>query len=187
MSATDELRRMLDERGVKWKRKRGRKHDGTEWYDQFCVYAEAVQEYSWDGFEHPEGKLLVRRGMGYLTPEQAIATTLGTEDAYTREDVEGAFVSGYSLGLDMYDHTKVDADKGWNQNERDMDEEMAELGWVRDRGTCMEVYLLMAIDIVNGREEVLGVYATEEAAMAAIDENQFGYAFHHVRKWEVDE
>lgn len=52
--------------------------------------------------------------------------------------------------------------------------------------TCREVYLLMATDIGNGREEVLGVYATEEAAMAAINENQFGYALHNVRKWEVD-
>ena len=54
-------------------------------------------------------------------------------------------------------------------------------------GTCREVYLLMATDIGDGREEVLGVYATEEAAIAAINENQFGYALHHVRKWEVDE
>ena len=77
MSATERLRELLDERGVRWKRKRGRKHDGTEWYDQFGVYVEAVQEYSWDGFEHPEGKLLVRRGMGYLTTEQAIDATLG--------------------------------------------------------------------------------------------------------------
>lgn len=77
MSATERLRKLLDECGVEWKRKRGRKHDGTEWHDQFGVYAEAVQEYSWDGFEHPEGKLLVRRGMGYLTPEQAIVATLG--------------------------------------------------------------------------------------------------------------
>jgi len=55
------------------------------------------------------------------------------------------------------------------------------------RGACREVYLLMATDIGDGREEVLGVYATEEAAMAAINENQFGYALHHVHKCEVDE
>lgn len=76
-TSTERLRAMLDERGVRWKRKRGRKHDGTEWHDQFGVYAEAVQEYSWDGFEHPEGKLLVRHGVDYLTPAQAIAATLG--------------------------------------------------------------------------------------------------------------
>ena len=70
-------------------------------------------------------------------------------------------------------------------------EEEADEAWNRraDKGreTCREVYLLMATDIGNGRDEVLGVYATEEAAMAAINENQFGYAFHHVRKCEVDE
>lgn len=66
--------------------------------------------------------------------------TLGREDTYTREDVEGAFVSGYSLGLDMFDSSKPE--KGWNQNERNIDEEMEDLGWVRKdaaklgSGTC---------------------------------------------------
>lgn len=50
---------------------------------------------------------------------------------------------------------------------------------------CKEVYLLMATDIGDGREEVLGAYTTESAATKAISENQFGYAFHHVRKLEV--
>lgn len=68
--------------------------------------------------------------------EEAFAAESVTEDTYTREDVEGAFVSGYSLGLDMFDSSKSDDEKGWNQNERNLDEEMAELGWVRDMGTC---------------------------------------------------
>ena len=92
MSATERLRELLDERGVRWKRKRGRKHDGTEWHDQFGVYAEAVQEYSWDGFEHPEGKLLVRRGMGYLTTKQAIEATLGAGTCRLH-DCDGSFSS----------------------------------------------------------------------------------------------
>lgn len=77
---------------------------------------------------------------GLTDPAQAIAATLGGEDTYTREDVEGAFVSGYSLGLDMFDSSKPE--KGWNQNERNMDEEMEDLGWVRKdaatlgAGTC---------------------------------------------------
>lgn len=66
-----------------------------------------------------------------ITPEQAIDGELGAEDTFTREDVESAFVSGYSLGLDMFDFSKPDTEKGWNQNERDLDEEMLERGWVR--------------------------------------------------------
>ena len=54
------------------------------------------------------------------------------------------------------------------------------------RGECREVYLLKATDIGDGREYVLGVYATEGAATAAIEENRFGYAFHHVQKWVVE-
>ena len=54
------------------------------------------------------------------------------------------------------------------------------------RGECCEVYLLMATDIGDGREYVLGVYATEGAATAAIEENRSGYALHHVQKWVVE-
>ena len=85
MTATGDLRRMLDERGVKWKPKRGRKHDGTEWRDQFGTNVEAVQEYTWDGSERLEGKLLIGRGSSYLTPAQAIAATLGVETCHLEE------------------------------------------------------------------------------------------------------
>ena len=52
------------------------------------------------------------------------------DGAFTREDVEGAFVSGYSLGM-----LPVGSDPQWDQNEQTADEYMAELGWVRER-TC---------------------------------------------------
>ncbi|MBR3160814.1 MAG: hypothetical protein IKF14_17145, partial [Atopobiaceae bacterium] len=52
------------------------------------------------------------------------------DGAFTREDVEGAFVSGYSLGT-----LPVGSDPQWDQNEQTADEHMAELGWVRER-TC---------------------------------------------------
>ena len=77
MSATDELRRLLDERGIRWKRVRGHKSNGTSWHDRYGSYVEAVQEYAWDGGEFPEGKMVVRRGPAYMTPEQAVAATLG--------------------------------------------------------------------------------------------------------------
>lgn len=120
--ATDELLRLLDERGVEWMP------------SVFDPQHETFYDVNGVGFivtEFPEiGRMSLACDMR-ITPEQAIAATLGA-------------------------------------------------------GTCREVYLLMATDIGDGREEVLGVYATEEAAMAAISENKFGYAFHHVRKWEVD-
>lgn len=47
-------------------------------------------------------------------------------DSYTREDVESAFVSGYSLGT-----LPVGSDPRWDQNETTLEEEMEELGWVR--------------------------------------------------------
>lgn len=49
-----------------------------------------------------------------------------------------------------------------------------------------EVWLLMATDVDDGREKVLGVYATKDAAEAAVDENRCGYALHDVQRWEVD-
>jgi len=55
---------------------------------------------------------------------QAIAATLG--ERYTREDVESAFVSGYSLGT-----LPVGSDPQWDENRQTVDEHMAELGWVR--------------------------------------------------------
>jgi len=123
MTATDELRRMLDERGVEWWQSANTLGCiFTRWYSPIFGDEVVAMENGKEGlvlFDH------------FVTPKQAIEATLG-------------------------------------------------------RGTCREVYLLMATDIGDGREEVLGVYATEEAAIAAISENQFGYALHHVRKWEVD-
>ena len=112
MTATDELRRLLDERGVEHVDAEDGHTQHTWWSDgdheiAACNSGERLAVYN-------------------LTPEQAIAATLR-------------------------------------------------------RGTCKEVYLLMATDIGDGREEVLGVYATEAAATAAISENKYGYALHHVR------
>ena len=61
-SATDELRRMLDERGVKW------------------TYGDGTVSYASDGrwfhaWAYNDGEMCV--SMGYLTPEQAIEATLG--------------------------------------------------------------------------------------------------------------
>lgn len=126
MSATDELRGLLDEKGVEW------------WDDSLVMFGGGVDYYTLYGGtrQHPVGvygeesngtRLLI---VPDLTPEQAIAATLG----------------------------RVDSRKVW---------------------------LLMATDVETGREEVLGVYATKEAAEAAISENRFGFALHNVQRWEV--
>lgn len=112
MTATERLRELLDERGVKWERGLPTETIVREPIDALYV-------------ERPDGRMHVYF-RSYLTPEQAIAATLGREDTYTREDVESAFVSGYSLGS-----LPVGSDPQWDENRQTVDEHMAELGWVR--------------------------------------------------------
>lgn len=88
MSATDELRRMLDERGVHWWT--GEDERKTLWESSGLT---------WEYFNNENGDAW----LGFLSaceqdiaPEQAIAATLG--DAFTREECEASFVHGYSLG-----------------------------------------------------------------------------------------
>lgn len=67
MTATDELRRLLDERGVEWIHGR-LSSDSTAWLDgDIAVVAD----------EYGDGLLLVERKM---TPEQAVEATLGKVD-----------------------------------------------------------------------------------------------------------
>lgn len=79
MTPTEQLREFLDEIGVKWKRVRGHKSNGTSWYDKYGSYVEAVQEYAFDGCEWPEDKMAVRRGPTYMTPEELVESTLGLD------------------------------------------------------------------------------------------------------------
>ena len=69
MTATDELRRLLDERGVEWMWVEG--FDGIRWQGNDGRIHGAKDSISFDG---PTGKLDVYG----LTPEQAIAATLRT-------------------------------------------------------------------------------------------------------------
>ena len=123
MSATDELRRMLDERGVEWGTNETLTDCWTRWNaGKFrCTATEVNGTFAFT--------------VGNSTPEQAVESTLGNEESYTRDDVESAFVSGYSLGC-----LPVGSDPQWDENEQTVDEHMAELGWVRaatvGAGTC---------------------------------------------------
>lgn len=67
MSATDELRRMLDERGVEYKRH----YLNTSWYVGMKLYMAT---------DDVDGTLTVDN----LTPEQAIAATLGSDASAVR-------------------------------------------------------------------------------------------------------
>ena len=72
MSATDELRRLLDERGVEWRRT---PHYSSESQDNETVFAGDGIE--WYANDHLNGRLGLRALRYEVTPEQAIDATLG--------------------------------------------------------------------------------------------------------------
>ena len=68
MSATDELRRLLDERGV-------------EWWDDSSIYGTRRTVWTANGVTYVAAEVSGRlKVSGYLTPEQAIEDTLGRMD-----------------------------------------------------------------------------------------------------------
>ena len=126
MTATDELRALLDELGVEWM--------PIAWNPQNETFYHAANGVGICADEYRDGVKFYTDAV--VTPQQAIDATLGPEHTYTREDVEGAFVSGYSLGT-----LPVGSDPQWDENRQTVDEHMAELGWVRadatlGAGTC---------------------------------------------------
>lgn len=79
-SATDELRRLLDERGVEWKG--GRNHANYTSWD--------ASDWRMSAEELADGTLFMRAySVKHLSPEQAAAATLGPgmcHDMYTDDD-----------------------------------------------------------------------------------------------------
>lgn len=73
MTATDELRRLLDERGVEWRRT---PHYSSESMDNETVFCGIGIE--WLASDHLNGRLGLRALKYEVTPEQAIAATLGS-------------------------------------------------------------------------------------------------------------
>lgn len=123
MSATDTIRAMLDERGVEW---------------DYGITGSTTTKFRVNGIDLTFTPM--RDGLvcsTILTPEQAIEATLGRGDTYTCDDVESAFVRGYSLGT-----LPVGSDPQWDENVQTVDEHMADLGWVRKatlgRGECTD-------------------------------------------------
>lgn len=95
MSATDELRRLLDERGVRWDELVG--HPvviGTEWHDRDGFPCTALEHAD----DVPDGMLSVQAN---LTPEQAVEATLGMGTC----EILG-YDDGYDEGVDgeMYQY-----------------------------------------------------------------------------------
>lgn len=72
MSATDEICRLLDERGVEWGANDTYRLLVTSWND--------ASGHSWVFMEHRDGSFSKLTAY-HLTPEQAIAATLGVTDA----------------------------------------------------------------------------------------------------------
>ena len=161
MTATERLRELLDERGVEWSEEEGH----TLWWGESAYHRASA----YSSFTFGENDRVHLSAM--VTPEQAIAATLGT----LRPSLPHWWTADGTLHVDavrqpvrVHVHT-------------DVEDRTFEL-----RGECREVYLLKATDIGDGREYALGIYATESAATAAIEQNRFGYAFHHVQKWAVE-
>ena len=71
MSATDELCRLLDERGVEWT------YDGTVSFSD--------GKHWFHAWAYNDGAMCV--SMGYLTPEQAIEATLGRGECEAKVEV----------------------------------------------------------------------------------------------------
>lgn len=90
MTATDELRRILDERSVEWSAPDSRLHDvKTRW---------AANGFDYTALEDPSGKavdLIADYQEGPITPEQAIEATLGRG---TCEPVDGYDDDGEEIG-----------------------------------------------------------------------------------------
>ena len=74
MSATDELRRLLDERGVEYV---GTHPAFTAWWGKYDLYWSAMEVY--------DGELDLGTNMSNVTPEQAIAATLGRGECHISE------------------------------------------------------------------------------------------------------
>lgn len=76
MTATDELRAMLDERGVEWRKTPHYSSDSVDNETVFC--GEGIE---WLAHDHLNGKLGLKTLRYEITPAQVISATLGDNDA----------------------------------------------------------------------------------------------------------
>ena len=102
MSATEELRRLLDEAGVKW-------HD--DGYATTCTVWTA-NGVTWYGLRRDGSIELLTH---YLTPEQAVAATVGRDE---RESYDAGFASGVKATLQqlyglLHEYPTLDEIEAW--------------------------------------------------------------------------
>ena len=83
MTATEELRRMLDERGVPWK---GYGYENHTWWGE------------WHAENRPSVNGLFLKVEGVVTPEQAIAATLGRGECHDAAGKQMAFFACSACG-----------------------------------------------------------------------------------------
>lgn len=93
MSTTDELRRLLDERGVEWERGLPTETIVREPIDALYV-------------ERPDGRMHVYF-RSYLTPEQAVEATLGASGACIADETETISVRGDTWGYYFDKHFTI--------------------------------------------------------------------------------
>ena len=80
-SATERLRALLDERGVEWWPAKYYKDENTVW---------RANGMEWRASEQTDGKLLIGcTSLAHLTPEQAVAATLGPGTCEVEESWHG--------------------------------------------------------------------------------------------------
>lgn len=97
MSATDELRRMLDERGVEWRAPNSCQRDDVTTFTAEGDFG----GMAWELFEMGDGTFQASAEVyDELTPEQAIAATLGGE-------INGDTSDGYHTFNELYHHRAV--------------------------------------------------------------------------------
>lgn len=77
MTETDELCRLLDERGVEYER--------TAWSCGSAVWWEDASGVTWRAHDNEEDELLSLYAYSSVTPEQAIAATLGSSNCTNSE------------------------------------------------------------------------------------------------------
>ena len=87
MTATEELRHMLDERGVEW--------NSSDTYRLFVTSWDDANDHRWAYVEYRDGSF-ERLTAYHLTPEQAIDATLGRRT--TTRHVPYCGCCGYGIG-----------------------------------------------------------------------------------------
>ena len=84
--ATKQLRAMLDERGVEWRKTPHYSSDSVDNETVFC--GEGIE---WLAHDHLNGRLGLKTLRYEITPAQAIAATLGADECAIEHNVDGSY------------------------------------------------------------------------------------------------